>query len=95
MTPSMTMGRIYAPLMPRRWYVREQEEESYERKTLLFHVEHGDYFLTLATILSLLQDQLETALSRHEGPTTYQLNVPTQLRKDLVYLAEHWRIEKK
>ena len=94
MTPTLTMGRIYAPLTPRAWYLGERKEDE-PRKTLLFHLEHGDYFGTLATILSLLADQLESAVKGDTAPTRYQIKMLGEMRKDLVYLQEHWVIRRK
>jgi len=69
------------------------DDESLKR--LLFHVESDDYFATLATILALVKDQLETAAANYTSPDEYSMRVLQTMHDDLVYLAQHYRIEQK
>lgn len=56
-------------------------------KALEFHIEHGDYFGTLATLLNLLQQ----GIVKKEDEELILKN----LTGDLVYLQDHFTIIKK
>lgn len=84
--------RIYAPRLPRHLLIRDGDTPP---PRLLFHVEQGDYFAALATILGLIADQLETAIRERELPTQYQIDTLKAMHDDLVYLWKHFRIDPK
>lgn len=85
--------RTYYARTPRYFLVRDGDGKPSDR--LLFHVEHGDYFPTLATILGLIADQLQTSITNGELPTAYQISTLETMREDLLYLWKHFRIEPK
>lgn len=57
------------------------------KKSLEFHVKSGDYFGTLATVISLAE---QTILKNKE-----QKNILKKLIKDLMYLQKEYKIVKK
>jgi hypothetical protein len=87
----MSTLRVYSPLVPRARFLHDTED----RKRLLFHVEHGDYFATLATILMLIKDQLDDAIRANTAPTRYSASVLQSMHDDLMHLAAEWKIVKK
>ena len=65
----------------------------YERlNALTFHVETGDYFPSLATLLGFVEETLAGADSAQES-ISIQLEAVRAARKDLHYLHDHCRIE--
>ena len=56
-------------------------------KSLAFHVEVGDYFGTLATVLDLLRQNLERGVENEEG--SKQL---ARLRDDLMHMQDNFEI---
>ena len=61
-----------------------------DEKSIGFYITSGDYFGTLATVLSLLNQNAFGANSNEEGVIT--LN---QIVKDLMYLQANFKIVKK
>ncbi len=62
----------------------EPERES----ELDFHAQADDYFVTLATIINLLREQLLSNADRHN-------KIMERTIKDLIYLQKHYRLTKK
>ncbi len=69
-------------------------KESFDvhKNNIDFHVESGDYFGTLATILGLVADVLEST-----DPAVQKRckNTLSELREDLLYLQENYSIADK
>src|SRR6185295_11757968 len=61
--------------------------ESRNRNSVRWHVEMGDYFGTLATVLDLLRQSLD----RH-GYSRKDASLLVEVRKDLVFLQEWFGI---
>ncbi len=59
------------------------------RKGLHFHIEVDDYFGTLATVLDLLRQSLEKG-----GYPPEDSRVLIEIKDDLVYLQEYYKINK-
>ena len=61
------------------------------KQSLQFHVKSDDYFATLATILSVIKEQLQ------ESPdsATECCETLSKLKEDLLYLKDHYTIVKK
>ncbi|HYF28742.1 MAG TPA: hypothetical protein VEA36_00040 [Candidatus Paceibacterota bacterium] len=78
---------MYA-LRSRYWIIRDADEERLTRLT--FHIEQGDYFPFLATVIGMLG---ETA-SRcgPAGMAQEQARFAEEMRKDLLHLHEHYTI---
>lgn len=70
---------IYAQYHPRNLFIRDNPEQ--DQKHLLFHIETGDYFATLATILTLTMD-LSPNLDKQSK------EVLAKAHRDLVYLQK-------
>ena len=83
--------RTYTFSTPRFSMLRDAPDDE-SLKRLLFHVQSDDYFATLATVLALVKDQLQTAAAEYKAPDEYQLRVLQTMHDDLVYLAQHYRI---
>lgn len=64
-------------ISPKRW------------RSLDFHIENDDYFGTLATVLDLLRQDVESDGWRQLHTTTL-----VQMRDELVYLQRYFRIRK-
>jgi len=60
------------------------------QKRLEFHIEKGDYFGTLATILDLIRQEIESR--ERKGRITRVLE---KLKDDLLYLQDHYKIIEK
>jgi hypothetical protein len=58
------------------------------QKTLKFHIKSDDYFGTLATVLSLVNQLLKTKDKNI-------IKIFTTLEKDLLYLQKEYKIVKK
>ena len=59
-----------------------------DQESLQFHIEHNDYFGTLATVLDLVsQDLAKQGYDRHEGTLR-------RLRDNLLYLQHSHRLAK-
>lgn len=61
-------------------------------KRLTFHIEQGDYFPFLATIIGFLKETLETCERTANENMPAQAAFAEEVRKDLLYLQEHYRI---
>lgn len=57
-------------------------------KSLDFHVQSGDYFGTLATVLSLVKQ------SDYENMQKININILEKVEKDLMFLQNNYRIIK-
>ena len=55
-----------------------------------FHIKTGDYFAFLATILGFIEETLQT--SNAEGKVAMELNAAKEMREDLRYVHQHYRI---
>lgn len=65
----------------------------YERQNALtFHIETGDYFLFLSTLLGFAEETLATG-DRSQNLIPIQIEAIRAARKDLQYLNDHYRIE--
>jgi hypothetical protein len=81
----------YPVLRRHYWLVRDKPADE-RRATLMRHIESGDYFAVLATILGFLE---ETVRACHEQQTPMditQVRVIESLREDLKFLHESYRI---
>ncbi len=72
---------------------------STDRKNRLnFHVESHDYFATLASILAFIEESLESeaeAMGKSLKEMTHSAGALRRINKDLIYLQQAFRIEKK
>ena len=76
-------------LRPRAFHVHDglSAEEEVD-----FHVQQGDYFPTLASILGLVAEFLEDAVRKGEAPRSFQIMALGRLKEDLMYLHKKYRI---
>jgi hypothetical protein len=93
--PAQRIGEIRIYRHAPSYRILRDEDENASRRRLLFHVEQGDYFATLATILGLIGDQLQDSIIKGNLPTSYQISTLETMRQDLIYLSNHFRIERK
>lgn len=78
-------------IQTRLWYLRDVDDSPDAR--LAFHVETGDCFATLATMVGLAEDALRDALARHEPPPTIALMLLQGVREDLMRLYRSYSIK--
>lgn len=78
----------------RAWFVRD-ELPGKRTRGISFHVENDDYFVTLATIMGLLEDYLKSAMRTGAPPQSLHISILHDLKDDLMHLQRHYRIERK
>lgn len=61
---------------------------------LLFHVEKGDYFAVIATLLGFVEDSAHELQEKDEAMRIAE-NQIMQLRQNLIFLQEHYNITPK
>lgn len=71
-------------------FVRDTHPEQ-RKQTIDFHIQSGDYFGTLATIMGLMAD----LLSSNAEASKRSIATLNELREDLSYLQENYSIERK
>ncbi|MES2994976.1 MAG: hypothetical protein V4681_03020 [Patescibacteria group bacterium] len=85
-------ARAYALPTPLFWVFRDADDDRIER--LRFHIEQGDYFPFLATIVGMLREtasSCEAVVPEAGAQSTFAEDV----RKDLIYLHENYTIAPK
>lgn len=60
-----------------------------------FHIESGDYFSTLATVLNLIQDAFTTSMPGKQNSHILSLETLNTLKEELLFLQKHYTIVKK
>ena len=60
------------------------------KKNIQFHIKVDDYFRTLATILDLLRQDIES-----KGYRRKDIELLKRVKEDLIYLQRHYKIVKK
>lgn len=68
-----------------RWFVKDLNNRADRIKHLEFHIEHGDYFAVLATIVNIALNEKDFDSKK----------IFTKLFEDLEYLQENYDIVKK
>ena len=69
-------------------FMSKQENPLSRKKRLAFHVATGDYFATLATVLDLVRQDIACKYGQQKKNN----DVLVQLRDDLLFLQDHYRI---
>lgn len=59
------------------------------KKSIEFHVKSGDYFGTLATVISLMRQSENSSMQK------YNLNILEKIETDLIFLQNKYKIIKK
>ena len=88
------MDRVYACPIPCFWTIRDAADDERIRR-LTFHVSQGDYFPFLATIVGFLKETAEGCASASDPIIRQQAAFAEEVRKDLIYLHEHYQLMKK
>jgi len=70
----------------------DSQDNHARQNALAFHVETGDYFSFLATLLGFVEETLN-ASSGTENLVPIQIEAVKAAREDLRYLNTHYRIE--
>lgn len=81
--------RFYRPIRSEYWIIRDADDDRIER--LAFHIERGDYFPFLATIIGMLGETVTSEGTSSEA-VKEQAAFAEQVRKDLLYLHERYVI---
>lgn len=83
------MERTYAIASP-YWFIADAAPED-PLARLEFHIEAGDYFPFLATIIGMLSEAASECI-KPGSPEAIQLAAALQARKDLLHLHERYLI---
>ncbi|MEZ4104420.1 MAG: hypothetical protein R3B60_03990 [Candidatus Paceibacterota bacterium] len=75
------------------WQVRDGDDNLENLDQLHFHVQAGDYFSTLATILGFVEEMIMEQDTKNA--MAYELKVLRQVKKDLLYLNANFDIKAK
>lgn len=86
----MNTTRTYV-ISPRAWLLRDTSPE--RQREVAFHVQSGDYFATLATIMMLVADSLADSRARGETPGEFHIKTLQSLKDELMHLHEHYTIQ--
>lgn len=90
------MDNMYRPLASITLTLRDLYGEDNEHmRRLSFHIETGDYFAMLATIIGFVEETLKGAKSPNQPLQERELLLMQELKKDLVHLQEHYEIRSK
>ena len=76
-------------IAPRRFYIHDQPSAE---EHIDFHVQSGDYFATLATIIAVIAEFLSENAGTHESPQSFQLSALQSIKSDLMYLDKKYKI---
>lgn len=87
--PTVFSMHRYGPIPSPYWIIRDGDDARIER--LKFHIERDDYFPFLATVVGMLSDTITTCNASSDVMKTQSL-FAEDLRKDLLYLHEHYAI---
>jgi hypothetical protein len=87
------MEHSYEILLSKFWTIQDAADDS-RLERLKFHLEQGDYFPFLATVVGFLKETAETCRESNEV-TDAQMAFTDELRKDLIYLHENYQLAPK
>ena len=73
----------------------EVEDEDAKHARLTYHLESGDFFNTVATIVGFLEGSLIEHSTENPELAAHEVRLAQSLRRDLMFLNEHYRIEPK
>lgn len=89
---------MYAINFPKYWLLRDEpSNKSYAKasdesaRTLLFHLEKGDYLSTVATILKFFEETIGEE-NKSEEMKSLQFKVLQNTVKDLLYVEKNYSI---
>ncbi len=66
-----------------------------DKESVKFHVKKEDYFGTIATILSLIEQELETGKKKDNDELEKIKNSLKNLEKDFIFLQNNYKIKRK
>jgi hypothetical protein len=84
------MQTLTYAISTRYWTIHDEPRRD---SNLHFHLQSGDYFAMLATLLGALGDALRDNIARHESPSLRHIDMLEKLRSDLNFLQRNYRIE--
>ncbi|MDE2079236.1 MAG: hypothetical protein KGI73_02510 [Patescibacteria group bacterium] len=73
----------------------ELEDSDAQHARLKYHLASGDFFNTVATVVGFLEGSLIEHSTENPELATQEVKLAQALRRDLMYLNEHYRIEPK
>ena len=94
MNATLSGTTTYALRSPRMWLINDAPSEDRVRE-IAFHVKSGDYFVTLATIMLLLEDSLADCLKRNAPPSDFHLTTLHALKEELMLLHRDYKVTPK
>ncbi len=92
MSTITTIEKTTYQITSRAWFIHDGPPEDRVRD-IAFHVQGGDYFSTLATIMMLVADSLQDNRSHNETPSTFTINTLSALKDELMHLHHNYHIE--
>ncbi len=90
------MDKEYASCLSRFWLLHDASDDA-RLERLKFHLEQGDYFPFLATVVGFLKETAESCAPDSEMAKTIaqQAAFAEEVRKDLIYLHENYQLAPK
>ena len=79
----------YYQYQPIFWFLRD-ESDAERLARLTFHIEQGDYFPFLASVISFLEETARDCPKDPENKT--KAEYAASIRKDLIHLHEHYHL---
>lgn len=85
--------KSYKIPFPKYWLVEDKPKEKYSKsyENLHFHISKGDYFGTIATILSLMEEEIYDRKFSVKN-RNWQLHALRNMTNDLMYLQGRYKI---
>ncbi|HEY0947962.1 MAG TPA: hypothetical protein VGE53_00520 [Candidatus Paceibacterota bacterium] len=81
--------RTYS-LIPISWLLRDESDDE-RLKRLRFHIEQGDYFPFLASVIGFLEEAARACTGDPDNKT--KADFAASVRKDLIHLHEHYQLK--
>lgn len=78
----------------KRYQIKKHHLILNDAETVKFHVDKKDYFATIATILSLIEQDLQTIKCKDDKELVNINIVLKNLENDLIHLQKHYNISK-
>mgnify|MGYP001565162621 CR=1 FL=1 len=89
------MSELQFPdIQPTILTLQDSQNESGQFKQFIFHVEHGDYFAMLSTLLGFVEETANKLQEKDEAMKIAEIQI-ARLRENLQYLHENYTITPK
>lgn len=82
-------------MSPVYWYINESPKDDEKYDSLLYHVNSGDYFSTLATIIGFFLEEMKTSEKKYGNIEKLYISIASGVMDELKYLQKHFKITTK